>query len=70
MSVTAALAFSIEISGHWGLIICGIPGGPQVVKIFSSGRKMIYINISSQGNFLQMSPFYFLVAIRKLFHVS
>lgn len=55
MSVTSVLAFSIEISGQWKLIICRIPSGPQVVEILPSGRKTIYKNISSKRNILQMS---------------
>ena len=69
MSVISARAFSMEKSRQWGLIMCGIPGGPQGGEIFPSTRKTIHINSSSKGNILQMSPFYFLVTIIKLFQV-
>lgn len=62
-SVTSAVAFNKEIPGQWRLAICRIPSGPQVVEIFPRRRKTRYLNNLSQGNILQMSPFYFLAAI-------
>lgn len=40
MSITSALAFSIEISDQWRLIIFWIPSGPQVVEILPRGKKL------------------------------